>query len=58
MDKDKKEKSSLGNDSELNREKNKVTGVRTSDQLPERKSSGEVAGNQKPQKQGEKNAAP
>jgi hypothetical protein len=57
VDKDKKEKSSLGNDSELNREKNKVTGVRTSDQLPERKSSGEVAGNQKHQKQGEKNAA-
>jgi hypothetical protein len=30
LDKDGKQKSSLGNDSKLNREKNKVTGARTS----------------------------
>jgi hypothetical protein len=45
MDRDNKQKSSPGNDSKLNREKNKVTGVRTSDQLPERKHSDEETDN-------------
>jgi hypothetical protein len=34
MDRAGKQKSSLGNDSKLNREKNKVTGVKTSDMQP------------------------
>ena len=37
MDRDEDEQSSLGNDAELDREKNKVTGVKTTDQPPERK---------------------
>jgi hypothetical protein len=41
MDRAGKQKSSLGNDSKLNREKNKVTGVKTSDQQPEHKTTDE-----------------
>lgn len=52
MDHDKKEKSSLGNDKKLNREKNKVTNIRTSDQLHETKVPDESGGTHKPQKQG------
>ena len=37
MDINKKEKSDLGNDQKLNREKNKVTGVKTTDQRKEKK---------------------
>jgi hypothetical protein len=37
VDKDKNEKSDLGNDKYLNREKNKVTGVKTNDQRREKK---------------------
>jgi hypothetical protein len=37
VDKDKNEKSDLGNDKHLNREKNKVTGVKTIDQRKEKK---------------------
>ena len=48
MDREGKQKSSLGNDSKLNREKNKVTGVRTSDQLPERKNENDSGANHKP----------
>ena len=57
MDKDGKQKSSLGNDSKLNRENNKVTGVRTSDLLPEHQTSDETGGRHKPQRSGEKSEA-
>jgi hypothetical protein len=52
MDRQGKEKSSLGNDSKLNREKNKVTGVKTIDQISERKSQNDTGGNRELQKQG------
>jgi hypothetical protein len=39
MDRAGKQKSSLGNDSKLNREKNKVTGVKTSDMPPDHKTT-------------------
>ena len=57
MDKEGKQESSLGTDSGLDREKNKVTDVKTNDQLPEDHSQNETGGNQKPQKQGEKSEA-
>ncbi len=53
MDRDGKQKSSLGNDAKLAREKNKVTGVKTNDQQRERKNTeDEGGGNSKPQRQG------
>jgi hypothetical protein len=45
MDKDNKQKSSLRNDSKLDREKNKVTGVKTADQQRERKHSDDSTDN-------------
>jgi hypothetical protein len=48
------QKSNLGNDSKLDREKTKVTGVRTNDQLQERRSSDETGGHQKSAQQGSK----
>jgi hypothetical protein len=41
MDANKKQKSALGNDKKLDREKNKVTGVKTSDQRKENKKHGD-----------------
>ncbi len=51
MDRDGKQKSSLGTDSKLDREKNKVTGVKTIDQQRERKNSNdESEDNSKPER--------
>jgi hypothetical protein len=47
VDRDEDEQSSLGNDAELDREKNKVTGVKTTDQPPERKDLNDAGGRQK-----------
>jgi hypothetical protein len=41
MDRAGKQKSSLGNDTKLNREENQVTGVKTSDMQPEHKTTNE-----------------
>jgi hypothetical protein len=54
MDRDGNQKSNLGNDSKLDREKNKVTGVKTTDQLHERSGSDKTGGHQKPAQQGSK----
>lgn len=56
MDRGSEQKSSLGNDSKLNREKNAVTGVKTTDQRHERKAEEDEAGGQhKPQNSGATN---
>jgi hypothetical protein len=54
MDRDGNQKSNLGNDSKLDREKNKVTGVKTTDRLHERRGSDETGGRQEPAQQGSK----
>jgi hypothetical protein len=51
-----KDKSDLGNDSELDREKNNVTGVKTSDQLHDHSITNDTRGQRSP-KRGEKDNA-